>query len=92
MLRPPILFSPASSLPLFPSFPYPSPHATFSSASSPCPPYFSLSPFSNHPPPASQQLYMVSVDVSRAFDSIDIQRLLGVVEPTLSSPCYTLLR
>lgn len=35
---------------------------------------------------------MVSVDVSRAFDSIDIQRLLGVVEPTLSSPCYTLLR
>lgn len=52
----------------------------------------SLPPALTHPPPAAQQLYMVSVDVSRAFDSIDIQRLLGVVEPTLSSPCYTLLR
>jgi hypothetical protein len=38
------------------------------------------------------QLYMVSVDVSRAFDSIDIDRLLGIVEPAIKSSSYTMIR
>ena len=37
-------------------------------------------------------MYMVSVDVSRAFDSIDIDRLLGIVEPTIRSQAYTMIR
>ena len=90
-------------LPPSPPFPVPPTHP-LKPLSPPSPvtasPSHSLPPALTHLPspcphpssPCSQQLYMVSVDVSRAFDSIDIQRLLGVVEPTLSSPCYTLLR
>ena len=35
---------------------------------------------------------MVSVDVSKAFDSIDISRLLGIVEPAIRSESYTMIR
>ena len=35
---------------------------------------------------------MVSVDISRAFDSIDISRLLGIVEPAVRSQSYTMIK
>ena len=41
--------------------------------------------------PPHLQLYMVSVDISRAFDSIDIARLLHIVEPAIRSPAYTMI-
>jgi hypothetical protein len=40
----------------------------------------------------SARLYMVSVDVRKAFDSVDIERLVGILEPALKSNVYTMLR
>lgn len=36
--------------------------------------------------------YIVSVDVSRAFDNVDVDLLLGIVEPLLRSPEYLILK
>lgn len=36
--------------------------------------------------------YIVSVDVSRAFDNIDADMLLGIVEPLLRSPEYLIIK
>lgn len=36
--------------------------------------------------------YIVSVDVSRAFDNVDADLLLGIVEPLLRSPEYLILK
>lgn len=36
--------------------------------------------------------YVVSVDVSRAFDNVDADLLLGIVEPLLRSPEYLILK
>ena len=36
--------------------------------------------------------YIVSVDVSRAFDNIDAGMLLGIVEPLLRSPEYLIIK
>ncbi|GAX76318.1 hypothetical protein CEUSTIGMA_g3764.t1 [Chlamydomonas eustigma] len=41
---------------------------------------------------ADSRLYIVSVDISRAFDSIDIQRLLSIVEPAIKSPSYSMIK
>ncbi|KAG1670365.1 hypothetical protein FOA52_000125 [Chlamydomonas sp. UWO 241] len=37
-------------------------------------------------------LYIVVVDVRKAFDSIDIERLLQIVDPVLSSSGYTMVK
>ena len=36
--------------------------------------------------------YIVSVDVSRAFDNIDASMLLGIIEPLLRSPEYLIIK
>lgn len=36
--------------------------------------------------------YIVSVDVSRAFDNVDADLLLGIVEPLLRSPEYLIIQ
>ncbi len=36
--------------------------------------------------------YIVSVDVSRAFDNIDAGMLLGIIEPLLRSPEYLIIK
>ena len=36
--------------------------------------------------------YIVSVDVSRAFDNVDADLLLGIVEPLLRSPEYLIIK
>ncbi len=36
--------------------------------------------------------YIVSVDVSRAFDNIDADMLLGIIEPLLRSPEYLIVK
>jgi len=36
--------------------------------------------------------YIVSVDVSRAFDNIDASMLLGIIEPLLHSPEYLVIK
>ncbi|WIA23695.1 hypothetical protein OEZ85_000387 [Tetradesmus obliquus] len=36
--------------------------------------------------------YIISADVRKAFDSVSIPRLLNLVQPLISSPCYSLLR
>ena len=37
-------------------------------------------------------MYVVAADVSRAFDGVDIDRLLRVVEPLLRAPEYVLIK
>ena len=36
--------------------------------------------------------YIVSVDISRAFDNIDADKLLGIIEPLLRSPEYLIVK
>lgn len=36
--------------------------------------------------------YIVSVDVSRAFDNVDAEVLLGIVEPLLCCPEYLIVK
>jgi len=36
--------------------------------------------------------YIVSVDVSRAFDNIDAGMLLGIIEPLMRSPEYLIIK
>ena len=37
-------------------------------------------------------MYLVSADVSRAFDNVDIEKLLAIAEPLLRSAEYTLVK
>ena len=43
-------------------------------------------------PDRQPPMYIVSADVSRAFDCVDVERLLRVTEPLLSSPEYLLVK
>ena len=45
-------------------------------------------PGAGNPPRA----YVVSADISRAFDHIDVDRLLAVVEPLLQAPEYVIIK
>lgn len=43
--------------------------------------------------PAQQpQLYLVSADVSQAYDSINVRKLMGIIEPLLKSPHYLIMK
>ena len=37
-------------------------------------------------------MYVVAADVSRAFDGVDIDRLLRIAEPLLRAPEYVLVK
>ncbi len=36
--------------------------------------------------------YIVCVDVSKAFDNVDVRKLLDIVEPLLLSPEYLIVK
>ena len=38
------------------------------------------------------QLFLVSADVSQAYDSISVDKLLSIIEPLLKSPHYLILK
>ena len=38
------------------------------------------------------QLFLVSADVSQAYDSINVDKLLSIIEPLLKSPHYLILK
>jgi telomerase reverse transcriptase len=48
-------------------------------------------PTSKSPPPILP-IYFVGVDVTRAFDHVDIPLLLQIVEPLFKEECYTILK
>ena len=43
-------------------------------------------------PAQAPQLYLISADVSQAYDSIDVSKLMSIVEPLLKSPHYLIMK
>ena len=43
-------------------------------------------------PGQAPQLHLISADVSQAYDSIDISKLMSIVEPLLKSPHYLIMK
>ena len=43
-------------------------------------------------PKQAPQLYLISADVSQAYDSIHVSKLMSLVEPLLKSPHYLIMK
>ena len=43
-------------------------------------------------PAQAPQLHLISADVSQAYDSIDVSKLMSIVEPLLKSPHYLIMK
>ena len=43
-------------------------------------------------PADAPQLFLVSADVSQAYDSIDVAKLMDIIEPLLKSPQYLIMK
>ena len=43
-------------------------------------------------PAQAPQLYLISADVSQAYDSIHVSKLMSIVEPLLKSPHYLIMK
>ena len=43
-------------------------------------------------PTDAPQLFLVSADVSQAYDSIDVVKLMDIIEPLLKSPQYLIMK